>query len=258
MVYACSITSKPLFWEEEPLHNNRDGIIELIGAALYRRSRVHFIQNRPERAREDIQCALEKAKKMQAPLKGSTYLLSAEVNSLYAGEDEKLRTQCRTWQDHAIKLLYNGKVEDDGTFLTFNLYAVHHERAKTLLRFALFYSNDDELVEKLKNPYIKANDGLLKEAISAVTNARKHLGSNGFTREMYLTITEAKIFLIKKEYEESAKMAKIALQLAHQAHSKQGTEEIKQLYKMLYQLAPTNPYIANLGVGLKIFPSAIA
>ncbi|HEU5383355.1 MAG TPA: helix-turn-helix transcriptional regulator [Ktedonobacteraceae bacterium] len=230
---------------------------ELIGAALYRRSRVHLIQNRPGQAKEDIQGALDKVKRMQAPLKGSTYLLSAEVNSLYAGENEKLRTQCRVWQDNAIKLLYNGKVEDDGTFLTFNLYAVHHERAKTLLRFALFYANDHELVEKLTNPYVKANDALLKEAMNAILNARKHLGSSGFTREMYLSITEAKIYLVRKEYEESAKIAKVALQFAYQAHSKQGTEEIKQLYRMLRQLAPRNPYVANLGVELKIFPSAI-
>lgn len=231
--------------------------VELVGAALYRRSRVHLIQNRPEQAKKDIQEALAKAKKAQAPLKGSTYLLSAEINSLYAGDNEKLRTQCRTWQDDAIKLLYNGKVEDDGTFLTFNLYAVHHERAKTLLRFALFCTDDGELVEKLKNPHTRANNELLKDAINAIMNARKHLGSNGFTREMYLSITEAKICLVKKEYEESAKIAKIALQLAHQAHSKQGIEEIKQLYRMLSQLASGNPYVAHLGVELKLFPPVI-
>jgi hypothetical protein len=99
---------------------------------------------------------------------------------------------------------------------------------------------------------------LLKDALNAVANARKHLGSSGFTREMYLTITEARIYLVKKEYEECAKLAKVALQFARQAHSKQGVEEIKQLYRMLHQLAPTNPYIANLGVELKIFPSAMA
>jgi DNA-binding XRE family transcriptional regulator len=228
---------------------------EIIGAALYRRARVHLIQNRPEQAKENIQGALDKVQRGQAPLKGSTYLLAAEVNSLYAGGSEKLRTQCRAWQDQALKFLYTGKVEEDGTFLTFNLYAIHHERAKTLLRFALFSANDEELVEKLKDTYINADAKLLQEATSAIANARKHLGSCGFTREMYLNITEAKIYLVKKDYEESARIAKTALQFARRAHSQQGIEEIKQLYRMLYQLSPMNPYVAHLGVELHIFPT---
>jgi transcriptional regulator with XRE-family HTH domain len=231
---------------------------ELLGAALYRRSRVHLIQHRQSLAQDDIQGALNAVKRVRAPLKGSIYLLAAEVNSAYAEESESLKTRCRTWQDLAVKLLYNSKVEDDGTFLTFNLYAVHHERAKTLLRFALFYKDDSDLVEKLKNPYTKANGELLKDAVNAIETAKKHLETSGFTREMYLTITEAKIYLIKKEYEQCAKTAKIALQFAHQSHSKQGIEEIKQLYRVLHQLEPRNPYIANLGVELKIFPPALA
>ena len=95
---------------------------------------------------------------------------------------------------------------------------------------------------------------MLIDAKNALANARKHLGSSGFTREMYLTITEAKIYLIKKEYEQFAKLAKVALQFADQSQSKQGREEISQLYRVLHQLAPTNPYVANLGVELKIFP----
>lgn len=231
--------------------------IELIGAALYRRSRVHLIQNRTEKAREDIQSALERARKMQASLKGSTYLLAAEIHALYAGDDEGLRTRCRHWQDSAARLLYNGVVRENGTFLTFNLYAVHHERAKTLLRFALSYASEAELVLKLKNPYLRANEALLQEAISAIANARKNLNAGGFTREMYLSITEARIYLAKKEYEECARTARTALQFARQSHSKQGKEEIKQLYRMLYQVAPTNPYVANLGVELNLFPPAL-
>jgi hypothetical protein len=71
---------------------------------------------------------------------------------------------------------------------------------------------------------------------------------------MNLSITEAKVYLIDREFEESAKIAKIALQFARKSHSQQGMEEVKHLYAMLYQVAPTNPYIANLGVELKIFP----
>ncbi len=229
----------------------------LLGASLYRRSRVHLIQNRHNSARDDIMSALDKAKRARASVKGSSYLLAAEVNALYAGGDEKLKTSCRAWQENATKLLYNGKVEEDGSFLTFNLYAVHHERAKTLLRFALFHTSNNELKEQLKNTHINAKKELLRDAQNALAAARKHLEPGSSTGEMYLSITETKVYLVAREFEESAKMAKIALQFARKSHSKQGIEEIKQLYTMLYQFAPMNPYVANLGVELRLFPTTM-
>lgn len=227
---------------------------ELQGASLYRRSRVHLIQNRPNVAREDITNALEKAKRARAPLKGSGYLLAAEINSLYADSDESLKTHCRKWQDNALKLIYSNKVEDDGTFLTFGLYAVHHERAKTLLRFALFHLDDNELLERLKNKHIKANAQVLKDAQSALMAARKNLETSTARKEMYLAITEARILLVGREYEQCAKEAKVALQFARKSHSQQGIDEVKQIYILLSQLVDKNPYVANLGVELNVFP----
>lgn len=236
----------------EPLHDP-----ELLGASLYRRSRVYVIQKRYKQATDDIMSALGKTKRVCASLKGSSYLLAAEIHALYAEGDEKLQAQCRIWQDNATKLIYNGKVEDDGTFLTFSLYAIHHERAKTLSRFALFHTTDEELIERLKHTHISANRDLLKDARNALMTARKHIGTSSVRKEMYLSITEARILLVSKEFEECAKMAKIALQFARQSHSQQGIEEVKQLYEMLDRLAPKNPYIAHLGVELQIFPPII-
>lgn len=228
--------------------------MELIGASLYRRSRVHLIQNRYDNAKKDIQGALDKTERARGPLKGSSYLLAAEINSLYAEGDEKLKTQCRKWQDDAARLIYKGKVEDDGTFLTFNLYAVHHERAKTLLRFALYYTTDDELVAQLKNTNVRADKNRIKDAKNALMAARNHLESSSKRKEMYLSITEARIYLVAREFEESAITAKRALDFARKAHSQQGIEEIKQIYSALYQLELKNPHVANLGVELGIFP----
>ena len=228
---------------------------ELLGVSLYRRSRVHLIQSKHNLARTDIKSALDKAKRAKSKLKGSNYLLAAEVNSIYAEGDEELKTKCRTWQENASKLLYNGKVEEDGNFLTFNLYAVHHERAKTLLRFSFFYTSDNELTEKLKNTHIKAKNELLIETKNALATARKYLEPGSSTGEMNLSLTEARAYLVAREFEESAKIAKIALQFAHKSHSQQGIEEVRQFYAMLHLLAPTNPYIANLGMELRIFPA---
>ncbi len=49
-------------------------------------------------------------------------------------------------------------------------------------------------------------------------------------------------------------MAKIALQFARKSHSQQGVDEVKQIYGLLSQLIEKNPYVANLGVELHIFP----
>jgi transcriptional regulator with XRE-family HTH domain len=230
----------------------------LLGAALYRRSRVHLVQNRPDLARDDIKSALEKSERASRMLRGNCLLLSAEINALYTQGDEKLKTQCRLWQDNATKLVYSG-LEDDGNFMQFNLYATHHERAKMLLRFALFYANDNELLEQLKTPMIRANKALLKDAENAIIAAKKYTELNKSTGdvstgEMDLLITEARLHLIGREYEECAKVADSALLSARKAHSKQGIEEIKKIYLMLHQLLPKNPHIAHLGVELRIYP----
>jgi len=224
---------------------------ELQSASLYRRSRVHLIQKMHDLAKQDVQSALEKAEHARGPLRGSSYLLAAEVSALYAGEDERLKTQCHKWQDKATNLIYKGKVEDDGTFLLFNLYAVHHERAKTLLRFALFHTTDDELVARLKNPHVRADAKLLKDAQDALTVAASQFGMNEPRTD--LTLTEARLHLIAKEFEESAKAAKEALKLARKKHSARSVGEVRTLYTMLNELAPVNPYVRNLGIELEIF-----
>lgn len=227
---------------------------ELLGASLYRRSRVHLKQNRHELAKQDIASALEKAQHGRGQLKGSSYLLAAEVNALYAKEDEKLKTQCRKWQDKAATFIYKGNVEDDGTFLFFNLYAVHHERAKTLLRFALFATTNAELVELLKNPLVQADARLLKDAQDALIAARNQANQMGMSEPgPDFALTEARLYLIMREFEESAKAAKRALQLARQKHSAQGGEEVRQLYTMLTAFVPKNPHVCNLGIELGIY-----
>ncbi|MGB8346627.1 MAG: hypothetical protein WCD86_17200, partial [Ktedonobacteraceae bacterium] len=188
-------------------------------------------------------------------LKGSCYLLAAEVNAFYTEKDEKLRTKCRRWQDQAANLLYKGKIEEDETFLWFNLYAVHHERAKTLARFSLFHVNDNELLEHLKGKFVHVEKRFLEDAHEALAIAKKHLDQDSIhqTATMDYTFTEARIFLIGKEFEESAKVAKRALKIAHAIHSQQGIEQVRKVYAMLYELEPKNPYVRNLAVELGIY-----
>lgn len=66
-------------------------------------------------------------------------------------------------------------------------------------------------------------------------------------------LTEARIYLIGREFEESARTGKQALQIARRANSQKGWGDVKKLYEMLKELAPTNPYVRNLGVELGIY-----
>ncbi len=226
--------------------------VNLIGSALYRRSRIHLTQGRHGKAKEDIQAAMGYIKQMCGGVKGGIYLLSSEINAFYTENDKKLQKQCREWQKQAAELVYRGKIEDHGTFMAFSLYAVHHERAKMLARFALFHTNDQELLERLKNTHVRANSELVEEALSSLTAARKHMGLNQINA-MEVSITEARIDLIQRQFEESAKVAKKALQIAREVHSKRGIGEVFQVYQMLKELAPQNPYICNLGIELGIY-----
>lgn len=226
---------------------------ELLGTALYRRARVLLVQSKFDNAREDINCALKKAEHAGGALKGSNYLLAAEIHALYAQGDEQLKTRCRKWQDMATDLIYKRKCEDDGTFLSFDLYAVHHERAKVLARFSIFHTTDNELLDNLKQPNRRADARLLKDAQNALSSAKSHLDLGRNTRVMDYMLTEARIYLIGREFEESARTGKQALQIARRANSQKGWGDVKKLYEMLKELAPTNPYVRNLGVELGIY-----
>ncbi|GER89706.1 hypothetical protein KDW_38680 [Dictyobacter vulcani] len=213
-----------------------------------------MIQNNARLAKDDVSAALKHTENARGPLKGSVYLLAAEVYSIYAESDEKLKTQCRKWQDKALNFLYKGKVEPDGSFLLFDLYAVHHERAKTQTRFALFHTNDDELVSQIRDMgHKKAHASSIKDAQSALTTARSQFGFGTPKKELNIAVTEARLHLIEGEFEESSRTAKHALQCAKAAHSQRGVSEIRRIYSMLHKVAPHNPHVCNLGVELGIY-----
>ncbi len=226
---------------------------ELHGSALYRRARIHFTQKRHDAARQDILAAMDYAKIVRTPLVGNIYLLAAEINAFYARDDEKLRTQCKAWQDKVVAALYNGKIENDGTFLRLNLAGVHHERAKTLIRFALFHTTNEELATLLMQTHIRANTDLLNEAHGAMTLARENLSSGFVGWEKNFYVTEARLYLLERDFENSAQTAKKALKLASVLHSQKVKDEVTELYGLLKTLDAENPYVRNLGIELGIY-----
>jgi DNA-binding SARP family transcriptional activator len=211
---------------------------ELIASTFYSRARVYMEYTSTanegeqkkhyfERAKADIDAALGYVERVRPPLAGNIYLLAAEIYALIAGSDGVLRTQCEKWQDQ-VALLVESELEDDGTFLKLNPTALHHERAKTLLRF-----------------------GRIEDARREMTAAWKILQPNLFTWHMNMHLTQASVFLAEKDLEESAKSGLKAHALAKTIHSHKGEVEVQRLLECLYPLDQANSSVQELAITIR-------
>lgn len=225
---------------------------ELIAASHFRRVRVYmdlyeFAKKLPEGpqsqqamqyldlARYDVNKGLEYAESVRNPLKSNIYLIAAEVNSLYAQDNKKLQDQCDAWQKKVANMVYREKAhyEDDGTFLKMNITAVHHERAKTLMKFT-------------------SRKGALKEARSELNTAWKTLTPDLTIWRVNLHITEAQLNLLERDIEGSAQAGLEAYKIASVMQTRNEEEKVRNLYVNLQNVAPNNGYVCNLGLQLKM------
>jgi len=143
--------------------------------------------------------------------------------------------------------------DEDGTQIMFNLYAVHHEKAKYLMRQALFHTSDDELIALLEVSLQTPRYRAISRCRRMLDTGNKQLSSGAHS--VHLSLTESRYSLVSRDFEESAKRAKQALLYAQQKGSQQAIQDVRKLYAILYQLAPkNNPYVVNLGVELGVFP----
>ncbi|MBX5450346.1 hypothetical protein [Thermogemmatispora sp.] len=185
-------------------------------------------------AKRAAEGALQYAERVQPVIRGNIYLVSAAAHAPFAATDEALRSQCRRWQEQAAVLAYRRPPEDDGSFLKLNLAGVHHERAKTLLVFG--QQQDDRR--------------LLQQAREELALAWQALTPDLVLWQLYFSLTEARLHLAANELEASAHSAQEALKLAQFMRSRQGQEQVHQLYERLQQRDPDNPHVLHLGAEL--------
>jgi hypothetical protein len=223
---------------------------ELIAASHFRRIRVYmdlyeFAKKLPagpqsqqainylDLARFDTNIALEYVEQVRNPLKSNIYLIAAEVNSLYAQDNKRLQDQCDNWQKKVANMVYRekGQYDDDGTFLKTNITAVHHERAKTLMKFT-------------------SRKGALKEARSELNTAWKTLTPDLTIWRVNLHITEAQLNLLENDVEGSAQAGIEAFKIASVMQTRNEERKVKNLYLNLQNAAPNNGYVCNLGLQL--------
>lgn len=208
---------------------------ELIGSAFVNSACTYTQQKKMDQARQDVKAAMECIDSVRnGPLKGNIYLESANINTPFALNDRELQSQCRKWQEKAATMLYKGSVEPDESFFRFNLSAVNHEKARSLLHWQK--SKEDR-----------------KVIHSKLTMAIETLNPDLNVWKAYYYMTEAKLYLADHDIEGSAQSGKAALHIARGMHSKMEEENVRSLYYELNQHAPNNPYVSNLGIELGIF-----
>ncbi len=208
---------------------------ELIASALVNSVCTYTQQEKLDQARQAITGALDYVDKVRnGPLKGNIYLEAANITTPFARNESKLQDQCKTWQTKAANMLYKGNLEADESFFKFNLSAVHHEKARSLLQWQK--TREDR-----------------KGAHSKVITALETLSPDLTVWKAYYSMTEAHLYLADHDIEGSAKAGKAALNVAKAMHSKMEEEQVRKLYDQLNQLAPLNPYTRNLGLELGIF-----
>ena len=209
--------------------------VELTASAFVNSACTNTQQRKLEEARKDIAAAMGYVDRVRnGPLKGNIYLEAANINTPFALNDRKLQDQCRTWQSKAANMLYKGLVEPDESFFRFNLSAVQHEKAKSLLSWQK--TRDDR----------KAVRSKLAAAIESLTPDLNVWNA-------YYYMTEARLNLADHDIEGSAQSGKAAFKVAKVMHSKIEEENVKNLYNELNEKAPDNPYVRNLGLELGIF-----
>lgn len=219
---------------------NELGNANLLASAYYRRTRAYLDLRKAEtsederqkylqRAKADIQTALSHIEQMGSVLKGNIYLIAAEVFALDAC-DTSTQKQCEQWQDKAATIVYRNEIDEDDTFLRLNATALHHEKAKTSLRFGRF-----------------------REAHSELVTARRTLQPDLLTWHINLYLTEANIYMAQKDLESSAASALEAYKIAKVVQSPKDEVEVKRLFVSLKNLEPSNPYVCNLGLSIGMF-----
>lgn len=131
-------------------------------------------------------------------------------------------------------MLYKEILVPDQSFFRFNLSAVHHEKAKSLLQWQKTKEYRKAVGNKL---------ALALETLSPDLNVWK----------AYYYMTEARLYFADHDLEGSARAGKEALKMAKTMHSKMEEKNVRKLYHELNAQAPHNPYVRNLGVELGIF-----
>ncbi|WP_052890731.1 helix-turn-helix transcriptional regulator [Thermogemmatispora carboxidivorans] len=204
----------------------------LHGLAFFHLARCYLEGGDETSAKGAAQAGLSWVKRVGPALGGNLYLRAATVLAEVGEGDER---QWRGWQEEALKLVERVEGgEEDASQLKLNRAAVHHERAKLLLTLVQRQGESERLGETYRE----------------LAQARSGLGRDVGLWQMYLDVTEAKLFLAWGEVEQSAWLGARAWDVAQQMGSVKVEPELRGLYASLNAKAPGHASVQWLGLTL--------
>ncbi|WP_052890730.1 helix-turn-helix transcriptional regulator [Thermogemmatispora carboxidivorans] len=204
----------------------------LTGLAFFHLAHRHLEVGDRTSAGAAAWAGLSWVKRVGPALGGNLYLRAATVLAEVGEGDER---QWRGWQEEALKLVERVEGgEEDASQLKLNRAAVHHERAKLLLTLVQRQGESERLGETYRE----------------LAQARSGLGRDVGAWQMYLDVTEAKLFLAWGEVEQSAWLGARAWDVAQQMGSVKVEPELRGLYASLSAKAPGHASVQWLGLTL--------
>lgn len=212
--------------------------VELIATSHMHRATHNVTLNRVSDAKNDIDVAITYANRVRTSLKGNIYLRAADINS-HLGGDTAIREENKRLHGLAANLAYDLKESNtyDRTFQILNTSAVHHERAKVLIKL-------HEFDPKLEH---------LKDAENELNLVKKSFSPDLVEWQLFFALTEGRLRIAQGEITESALVGKEALKTARLLSSQRGIADVTTLYLDLKGKSPHNVEVINLGVQLGLF-----
>jgi tetratricopeptide (TPR) repeat protein len=203
------------------------------------RADIQFEQEHIRQARIAAHKALEASEKIgtHTPLYGNIQLMTTPMLLPETISDSELLKSIRRSQDKVLNIVRDKRVEPDRSFMRISLTGVHHERAKMFLELHKLYPQQ----------------GYLKDVNNEMRLAWNSLTPEFATWALYYHLTEAHLYKLQNELEQSAQSGIEALKIIRTENSRRKEGAIAALYHDLRKLDERNPYVCNLGVQLGMF-----
>ena len=211
---------------------------ELLASSYYMLADIYRSSGDYVSARDAAAQSMRSIEYVGNPAQGNILMISADMASRLSIRDPQATLELRNWQDKALTIAYKGDLEPDRTFIRFNRAAIHHERAKTLLRGFEADPTQSQLVKETQSELRLAWEGLTPDVSEW---------------QMYFLETEARLHLVLRDLEASAKQGIASLKAARNHTSLKGERQVRVLYSDLQKLDASNPYVCNLGMQLGLF-----
>jgi transcriptional regulator with XRE-family HTH domain len=197
---------------------------ELIASALLRRGFISFDQDQITNALTDLDAALPFANHARAPLKGFILQVAGHCHAHVKGSNAD-RIQALNLLDKAGNIARQSRLEDDQSFVRFNLGWYQQERAEALIVL-----------------------GRSSDALDELARAEKNLGPNQPRRIAYINILQAEAYLADGEPVVAAGCAEDAFNVSQSVSSEFNISRIQELYEKLKNSKHgDSPQIARLG-----------